>query len=257
MPFATIEVQADGARGSITLNRPEKLNPLGLETLAELTEAAHWLDRHQEVKVVLLSGRGRAFSAGADVSSFAAADAAEPPPREAADAGRVMAEAIESMRAITIASIHGHCVGGGVVLAGACDLRLAAQSTRFAIPEVDLGIPLAWGGIPRLVREIGPAMTKDLVLSCRPFSAEEARTLGFINRVLPDEELAPAAAELADQLARKSALTLTATKLAVNAAARELVSTAGAWSDADVLLGAFADADSRRAGREYLERIGR
>ena len=95
-----------------------------------------------------------------------------------------MAEAIESMRAITIARIHGHCVGGGCGAGGACDLRVAADTTRFSIPEVDLGIPLAWGGIPRLVREIGPAMTKELVLSCRPFSAEEARGLGFVNRVV-------------------------------------------------------------------------
>jgi enoyl-CoA hydratase/carnithine racemase len=168
-----------------------------------------------------------------------------------------MAEAIESMRAVTIASIHGHCVGGGVVLAAACDLRLAARSTRFSIPEVDLGIPLAWGGIPRLVREIGPAMTKELVLSCRPFTAEEGRALGFINRVLADDELDAACERLAGELARKSALTLTATKLAVNAATREMASTAGAWNDGDVLLSAFADPDSRRVGREYLERLAR
>jgi len=257
MPFSTIEVQTAGARGSITLNRPEKLNPLSLETLGELTEAARRLDARPEVRVVVLSGRGRAFSAGADVGSFAAGQEQAPALREAADAGRVMAEAIESMRALTIAAIHGHCVGGGVVLAAACDLRLAAESTRFAIPEVDLGIPLAWGGIPRLVREIGPAMTKELVLTCRPFTAEEGRALGLINRVLPDEELERAAEELAEELARKSALTLTATKLAVNAAAREMASTAGAWNDGDVLLSAFADPECRRVGREYLERLGR
>jgi enoyl-CoA hydratase/carnithine racemase len=257
MPFSTIEVHGGGERGAITLNRPEKLNPLGLETLRELTEAARWLDEQADLKVVTVSGNGRAFSAGADVGSFASAEQSSRPPREAADAGRVMAEAIESMRAITIASIHGHCVGGGVVLAAACDLRLAAESTRFSIPEVDLGIPLAWGGIPRLVREIGPAMTKELVLSCRPFTAEEGRALGLINRVLPDQELDRAVDELASQLARKSSLTLTATKLAVNAASREMASTAGSWSDGDTLLGAFADPESRRVGQEYLERLRR
>jgi enoyl-CoA hydratase/carnithine racemase len=257
MTFSTIEVQSSGAHGSITLNRPEKLNPLSLQTLGELAEAARWLNEQSEVRVVLVSGRGRAFSAGADVGSFAAGEPGSAPPREAADAGRVMAEAITSMRAVTIAAIHGHCVGGGVVLAAACDLRLAARSTRFSIPEVDLGIPLAWGGIPRLVREIGPAMTKELVLTCRAFTAEEGRALGLINRVLPEEELEQAAAQLAGELARKSPLTLTATKLAVNAAADELASTAGAWSDADVLLSAFTDPDSRRAGREYLERLRR
>ena len=257
MTFSTLDLEAEGALGRLTLNRPEKLNPLGLETLGELTDAAGWFDQRPEIKVVVVSGRGRAFCAGADVSSFAGAAEGSRPPREAADAGRVMAEAVESMRAITIASIHGHCVGGGVVLAAACDLRLAAASTRFAIPEVDLGIPLAWGGIPRLVREIGPAMTKELVLSCRPFTAEEGMGLGFINRVLPDEELGAAVESLAAELSLKSSLTLTATKLAVNAASREMASTAGAWNDADTLLGAFSDAESRRVGQEYLKQLRR
>ncbi len=257
MAFSTIEVNADGALGRLTLNRPEKLNPLSLETLGELAEAARWFDERHEIKVVIVAGRGRAFSSGADVSSFALAPEDSRPPRKAADAGRVMAEAVESMRAITIASIHGHCVGGGVVLAAVCDLRLAAQSTRFSIPEVDLGIPLAWGGIPRLVREIGPAMTKELVLSCRPFTAEEGQGLGFINRVLPDQELDAAVESLAGELAAKSSLTLNATKLAVNAASREMASTSGSWSDADTLLGAFSDPESRRVGQEYLESLRR
>ncbi|MEO0616569.1 MAG: enoyl-CoA hydratase/isomerase family protein [Pseudomonadota bacterium] len=89
---------------------------------------------------------GRAFSAGADLSTFQAADGAQAT-REAADLGRQMADALEAMRAVSIAGIHGWCVGGGLVLAAACDLRLASESARFSIPEVDLGIPLAWGGI--------------------------------------------------------------------------------------------------------------
>jgi enoyl-CoA hydratase/carnithine racemase len=257
MPFTTIEVSAVDARGEITLDRPDKLNPLGTETLNELIDAARWLDERPEVKVVIVGGKGRAFSSGADVSVFASAAPGLAAQREAADAGRLMAEAIESMRAVTIARIQGHCVGGGVVLAAACDLRVAAETTQFSIPEVDLGIPLAWGGIPRLVREIGPAMTKELVLTCRPFTAEEARELGFVNRVVGEDHLEEAVNELAAQLLRKSALTLTATKRGVNAASREMASTSGAWSDADSLLTALSDPESRRAAQDYLERLSR
>ncbi len=256
MAFATIELDAQGAIGSIELVRPEKLNPLSVETLRELAEAAHALDGRPEVKVVVVRGRGRAFSAGADVSAFAEAEAGVAARREAVEAGRLMAEAIESMRAVTIAAIRGHCVGGGLVLAAACDLRVAADSTRFSIPEVDLGIPLAWGGIPRLVREIGPAMTKELVMTCRPFTAEEGRALGFLNRVVPDEQLDGAVDGLAAELAAKSAYTLLATKRAVNAASREMVSTAGAWNDADSFLTATADPESRQAAAQYLRRLG-
>src|SRR5271166_5169618 len=237
MAFTTIEVSAAGNAGTITLNRPEKLNPLSAVTLRELAEAARWLDGQPEVKVVVVAGKGRAFSAAA--------------------AGRIMAEAVEDMSAITIARIQGHCIGGGVVLAAACDLRVAAETTRFSIPEVDLGIPLAWGGIPRLVREIGPAMTKELVLTCRPFTAEEARGLGFVNRVVGEQFLDETVEELAAQLLEKSALTLAATKLAVNAASRAIASTSDAWSDADVLLTALSDPESRRVADDYLERLDR
>jgi enoyl-CoA hydratase/carnithine racemase len=257
MPFANIEVGSVGPRGDIILNRPDKLNPLGTETLRALVDAAHWLDEQPEVKVVVLSGNGRAFSAGADVALFSGEDPGVAARREAADAGWQMAEAIEAMRAITIARIHGHCVGGAVLLAAACDLRVAADTTRFSIPELQLGIPLGWGGIPRLVREIGPAMTKELVLTCRPFTAEEARGLGFVNRVVGEQLLDETIEELTAQLVEKSALTLAATKLAVNATSRAIASTSGAWSDADVLLTALSDSESRRVADDYLERLDR
>jgi enoyl-CoA hydratase/carnithine racemase len=257
MPFANIEVGSVGPRGNITLNRPDKLNPLSTETLRALVDAAHWLDQQPEVKVVVLGGNGRAFSAGADVALFSGDDQGVGAQREAADLGRQMAEAIEAMRAITIARIHGHCVGGGVLLAAACDLRVAADTTRFSIPELQLGIPLGWGGIPRLVREIGPAMTKELVLTCRPFTAEEARGLGFLNRVVGEQLIDETIEELAAQLVEKSALTLATTKLAVNATSRAIASPSGAWSDADVLLTALSDPESRRVADDYLERLDR
>ncbi len=174
--FTTLEIELTGPLARVTLTRPERLNALSPTALRELAEVATGLKSNPELKVVVIGGRGRAFSAGFDID---AADDAGPSPA-VVDLGREMAEAIDSIPALTIAQIHGHCVGGGLVLAAACDLRLAAESTRFSIPEVDFGIPLAWGGIPRLVRELGPAMTKELVLTCRPFSAAEAHSLGFL-----------------------------------------------------------------------------
>jgi enoyl-CoA hydratase/carnithine racemase len=177
--------------------------------------------------------------------------------RQAADAGRRMAEAIEEMRAVTVARIHGHCVGGAVVLAAACDLRIAADDTRFSIPEVDLGIPLAWGGIPRLVREIGPVRTKELVMTCRPFGATEAMAAGFLNQVVPMSGLDSAVDELVGMLVGKSALTLTATKRHTNAVTEGMVGTARAWNDADSLVTALRDPESRAAGAAYLNGLGR
>lgn len=257
MQFFDIEVKVDGPRGDIKLNRPAKLNPLSTTILNELVSAARYFDTLRDVKVVVVAGNGRAFSAGADLASFAATDTSATAARDAADAGRRMAEAIEAMNAVTVAGIHGHCVGGGVVLASACDLRIAADDTRFSIPEVDLGIPLAWGGIPRLVREIGPARTKELVMTCRSFGADEALATGFLNRMVPASDLAAAVDELVGQLTGKSALTLTATKRHTNAVTEQMVGTMRAWNDADTLVTALRDPESRAAGAAYLKGLGR
>ncbi|WP_421845710.1 enoyl-CoA hydratase/isomerase family protein [Mycobacterium sp.] len=258
MALSEIEVRVDGPRGDITLNRPDKLNPLSTTTLNELVSAARHLDTLPSVKVVVVSGNGRAFSAGADLASFAPnTRGAAVNPREAADAGRRMADAIEAMRAVTVAGIHGHCIGGGLVLAAACDLRIAAADTRFSIPEIDLGIPLAWGGIPRLVREIGPARTKELVMTCRPFGAAEALTAGFLNKVVTEQDLAGAVDEMVAMLASKPALPLTATKQHTNAVTESMVGPGRAWSDADALVTALQDPESRAAATAYLNGLGR
>jgi enoyl-CoA hydratase/carnithine racemase len=253
--FETLLTRADESIGRITLNRPEKLNPLSTEMLGELIAAARWFDEETTVKVVVIDGAGRGFSAGADLGSFSSP--ANAGLRDAADAGRRMAEAIENMRAVTLAAIHGWCVGGGLVLAAACDLRIAEEGSQFAIPEVDLGIPLAWGGIPRLVREIGPALTKELVLTCRPFDAAEAMQAGFINRIVAPGDLQNRATELANSLAQKASLTLYATKRHVNAVTEQMVGTARSWSDADGLLTAVADPDCCAARNAYLAARGR
>lgn len=250
LELTTLQVSIDGPVARLTLNRPERLNALSRTSLAELADAAHWLDGRRDVKTAVVHGAGRAFSAGFDLDDFTSGDP-EVPNTEGAELGRRMADAVTNMRALTVAAVHGWCVGGGLVLAAACDLRLAASDARFSIPEVDLGIPLAWGGIPRLVRELGPAVTKELVLTCRTFDAAEAHALRFLNRVVPPDELLAEAESLARSLATKSSLTLTQTKRQVNAVTEQMGSTAGSGTDALVLAAALADPESRAAGRAY------
>ena len=235
----------------MTLNRPERLNALSPEALTELIRAADVLAGASSVKVVIVGGEGRAFSAGFDLGAL---DTAPNPDR--VDLGRRMAEAIGAIPALTIAAIRGHCVGGAVVLAAACDIRIATRGTRFAIPEVELGIPLAWGGIPRLVRELGPALTKELVLTCRPFTAAEAHAGRFLNRVVDEDELDAVVAALADVLASRSRLLLTQTKRLVNASMEEAYSTGHSFRDADAMMAALADEESQEAMRRYLRDRG-
>ncbi|MDH3708215.1 MAG: enoyl-CoA hydratase/isomerase family protein [Acidimicrobiia bacterium] len=252
-----VQLSLEGAIGRLDLARPDKLNPLSTATLTALRDAARWFDDQPECKVVIVGGQGRVFSAGADLSSFTGGAPAPDQPlgRDAADRGRIMADAIEAMRAVTVARLHGWCVGGGVVLAAACDLRVATDDTRFSIPEVDLGIPLAWGGIPRLVREIGPARTKELVMTCRPFDAAEALAMGFVNRVVPVDELDGAVAELAEQLAAKAGQALRATKAHTNAVTAAMVGLSRSWADADGLETGLHDPEGRAAAQRYLDEL--
>ncbi len=248
--FDTLVVTADGAFGELRLNRPEKLNPLSSHTLHEIELAARWLDEHHDLKVVVVSGAGRSFSAGADLSAFSTAA-----PMEDRQVGWRMGRALDEMRAVTVARIQGWCVGGGLIVAAGCDLRVAADTARFSIPEVDLGIPLAWGGIPRLVREIGPALTKELVMTCRPFDAAEAKAAGFVNRVVPEAELDTAVDELVRTLVQKPKLALLETKAHVNAVTESMVGTGRSWADADGLYAGLRDDEGRASAQAYVERL--
>jgi enoyl-CoA hydratase/carnithine racemase len=243
--------------GTITLTRPDRLNAMGATMLRELVEAARWFDGRLATRVVIVRGEGRAFSAGADLrdppsSSAADAGASWQARREAAQRGLRMANAIEQMRAITIAQVHGYAVGGGLVLVAACDLRVAADDAVFFIPEVELGIPLAWGGIPRLVREIGPALTKELVITCRRFGPAEAKAIGFLNRVVPAARLETETLELAQQVLSMPAGPVIMTKDHVNAVTNAMAPSLTAFSDGDALVAAMADRGGREARERYV-----
>ena len=249
--FETLKVEVEGRIGRVTLNRPEKLNALSRQLMSEIVQLGAWLKLREDIRVIIVAGAGRSFSAGFDLNDFSSASAGETP-RQAADLGRLATDALTDVPQLTIAAVHGHCVGGGVVFVGACDLRVATTDTTFIIPEVDLGIPLAWGGIPRLVREIGPALTKELVLTCRPFGADEAKSIGFINQVVAPGDLEATVTHLAQNLASKTLYSLHSTKQQVNAVMEEIAGTGRSAGDADMLVYAMRDPESRDATARYM-----
>ena len=256
MEYATIRVQVDGPVGRITLARPSRLNAIDLAMLDDLIRAARWFGGQLGVRVVVVEGEGDAFCAGYDIDGFEnlSTDAVER--RVQSARGGVMADALESMRAITVAKLHGWVVGGGVVIAAACDLRVAAADTRFKIPEVQLGIALNWGGIPRLVREIGPALTKELVMTCREFSPEEARAAGFLNRVVDGANLDAVVAELADSIAAMPAVPVLATKDQVNAVTKAMAARIGHYMDGEGMTATMESEEFRQAFARYRASLG-
>jgi enoyl-CoA hydratase/carnithine racemase len=245
----TLLVERDGGlRGlvTVTLNRPEKLNPINGRMHHEVIELCRSLEDDAEARVVIFTGAGRAFSAGADLGSSAGgqtrqAAALGPSPgplarRHIATLGNRSSAAIEGLPQVTIAAVNGLAVGGAVVWLSCMDIRLAAESAWFSIPEVDLDIPLTWNALPRLVRELGPARTKELVMACDRFTAAEALRWGFVNHVVPDAELIPKARELAARLLAKDAMAVAQTKSTVNALANLMVPAEATHADPDYLV---------------------
>ena len=231
--LTTLRASVDGRVGRLELAQPDRLNPLGTTALRELAEAAAWFDAG-DASVVEVRGEGRAFSAGFDLREL---ERPEPDPdgRSTAEVGAVMAEAVAAMRAVTVARIQGPCVGGGLVLALCCDLRVMAADAWCSLPETELGIPLAWSGVPRLVRQLGPSRALDLVLTARRVPADEALAFGVADRVVPADGLDDAVAELVGVLAARDPEVVATTKAQVTAAADALVPTDGAWAGTSLL----------------------
>ncbi len=213
--FEHLQIEIDGPRGRLILDRPERRNALSLTLLREIADAAASFDAQPDVRVVVVEGRGEGFCAGVDLQELAPLLAgptlAEETLRAAAELGRRAVDAVAAMRATTIASVHGCAVGGGLLLAAVCDLRVVADDTRMSIPEIDIGIPLVWGGVARLVREIGPSRARELIVTGRPISAEEAQRIGLVHRIARPSERMEETEQLVRTLLDKPALPLRVT----------------------------------------------
>jgi enoyl-CoA hydratase/carnithine racemase len=246
--YSTIRVEHDAqlvGLTTITLDRPASLNAINLDVHDEIERACAALRRDAVARVVILTGEGRAFSSGNDLKADpAAAVTSELDARIRVGAGNRSSDALESLDQVTIAAVNGLAVGGGVVWAACCDLRLAAESAWFSIPEVDLGLPMTWNSLPRLMRELGPARTKELVMTCDRFSAADAERWGFVNHVYADDAVMSEARALAGKLLAKDAMALAMTKSSTRALAQQMVPAAATQSDRELLL--LADALRRR-----------
>lgn len=182
MAYDTILVTTDGAVGLITLNRPEALNALNSAITAEISAAAAAFDADPAIGAVVLTGSDRAFAAGADIKELKDKTFAE-----VFEENLITAtwEGISRLRKPVIAAVSGHAIGGGCELALMCDILIAAETARFALPETAIGVIPGAGGTQRLTRIVGKAVAMDMILSGRALSAAEALAHGLVSRVVP------------------------------------------------------------------------
>jgi enoyl-CoA hydratase len=209
----SVRVDRDGAVGIVTLDRPEAMNALNVETLSALRDELHGLG--EDVRVVVLTGAGdRAFAAGADIKYMSGLDVAAA--KEWGALGHETTGLLETMPRPTIAAINGFALGGGCELALACDVRYASAKAKLGQPEINLGVIPGWGGTQRLARVCGIGVAKELILTGRTVDAEEALRIGLVNAV--HDPVLDRALETAQLLASKSPIALAAAKAAINRA---------------------------------------
>lgn len=198
----------------IKINRPKALNALNTETITELDKAVTEIENDNNVKIAIITGEGKAFAAGADISAMKDMNTKEG--LKYSKTGHDVCRHIEKVRKPFIAAINGYAFGGGFELTLACDIRFASTKAKFSLPEVGLGIMPGYGGTQRLPRIIGETKAKELIFSAGIISAEEALNLGVLNKVTEPDKLIEEAEAFANILLSKSLLAMGFAKDSIN-----------------------------------------
>jgi enoyl-CoA hydratase len=208
--------------GLITINRPEKRNAMSLEMWTGLAEILDDWERDDSVRVVVLTGAGdKAFASGADISQFDEIRSDVDTQREYDRATRAAYAKITALPQPVIARIRGYCVGGGLAIAMAADLRIAAEDSEIGIPATRLGIAYSFYEVQMLVSLVGPAHARMMLLTSARIGSAEALRIGLINQVVKGDQLSDAVAALARTIAENAPLAVRATKLTINETLRD------------------------------------
>lgn len=208
-----ILTEKQGFIGTITVNRPEVRNALNNEAWLELHEAFNSLDQDDEIRVIILTGAGeKAFIAGADLNALKTRSSVE----TFYGKNQHVVTDIEMVSKPTIAMINGFCLGGGLEVALACDIRIACEEAKFGQTELNVGILPGCGGTQRLTRLVGLGKAKELVFTGKIITAQEAEKIGLVNYVVPRNELLTEALSLANSIAAKSPVIVKIAKLVIN-----------------------------------------
>lgn len=251
MDYRKLIVERQGRIGVVRINHPEALNALDTLVLRELGQAFDAFAADAGIDVVVLTGEGRAFVAGADIAEMSAMTAAE-----GKAFGRLGADVfrkIELLPQPVIAAVNGFALGGGCELAMACDIRIASAKAKFGQPEVGLGITPGFSGTQRLPRLVGLGKAKELIYTAAVIPAEEALRIGLVNKVVAPEALMDEALALAATIASKARLAVRYAKEAINRGIETDIET-GIAVEASLFGLCFATADQKEGMAAFLQK---
>ena len=249
MPYEMILTETQGRAAIIRLNRPQALNALCDELMAELAEAATGFDADLAIAAIIITGSEKAFAAGADIKQMQS--------RTYPDVYRedfiTKWEAITHVKKPVIAAVAGFALGGGCELAMMCDMIIAAENAKFGQPEINLGVIPGAGGTQRLTRAIGKAKAMDLVLTARFMDAVEAERSGLVARIVALDQLLPEALKVAEKIGSLSAPSVAMAKEAVNAAF-ETTLAEGVRFERKIFYSLFATEDQKEGMAAFAEK---
>jgi enoyl-CoA hydratase len=250
-----VRIERDGRIALVTFDRGRRANALSYELMRQLTEAASELDDDPELSAVVLTGRADNFSFGVDLKDAENAEIASAGLSERRSRSRIgprMCEAWERLEPMTIAAIEGYCVGGGAALAVSLDLRVMADDATLYVPEIERGMNMSWGSVPRFVNLCGPARTKRIVVLAERLGAERCEQWGLADEVCAKGGAVERAMELARRIAELPPVQVRMCKQGCDTAAKALNAAVSAM-DRDQFLLASTSEDYREGVVSFFE----
>ena len=250
MAFETISTESNGHVGVITLNRPEALNALNAQLVAELATALGRFETDDAVGAIIITGSEKAFAAGADIKEMS--DRSYPQTMRDNFIGGDW-EAVSRARKPVIAAVSGYALGGGCELAMSCDIILASESARFGLPEITLGVIPGAGGTQRLTRALGKAKAMEMILTGRFITAEQAEQAGLVSRIISDGDLMEEALAVGEKIASMSLPAVMLAKSSVNRAFETSLAE-GITFERMAFYSLFATEDQKEGMEAFIEK---
>jgi len=249
--YSTLLFDQKGQIGIVKVNRPEALNALNAVVLEELSDIFGKIEADDSIGIVILTGEGRSFVAGADIAEMKELSAIEG--RAFMLKGQAVMQKIETLSKPVIAAVNGFALGGGCELAMACDFRFASDKAKFGQPEVNLGIIPGFGGTQRLPRLVGKGMAKMLIFSAEMIGAEEAKSIGLVEKIFSAEELLSETEKFAELILSKAPIAVRLAKAAINNGVNVDLPT-GVNFEAEASVAPFGSEDRLEGMGAFLEK---
>lgn len=251
MNFDNLLFRKEGKVGIITINNPKSLNALNPMVVADIDSAIDQIAKDDDISVVVITGEGKAFVAGADIVTMSTMNATEG--RKWAEEAMAVFRKLELLEKPVIAAINGFALGGGCELALACDLRIGSENAKLGQPEITLGITPGFGGTQRLPRTIGMAKAKEFIFTGGMYTAEEAERAGLLNKVVKPEELMDEVLKMANKIASLPSVAMAYCKTAVNRG-MQVDLDSGLEIEKDLFGLCFATEDQKEGMKAFIEK---